>query len=514
MSSQDNEYFLMRFLESQNEKRQCFNSQSSKDFILQKVKVNLVHDIPHRPWSTIQEISETSETIYPKDFLSFKTSAKRWILVPGYFDSHLHVLGLGKKDLEIDLSSCLTPQSILEKINLAMSTHPGIQAIVGFGWDESRFGMEAQALGDFLEKSWTEKIPVFLKRHCRHSAFVNKFFRKRINRSDLPNWIHDEHLGLFWEALPTPAFSESEEHFLKAQKKLLEAGISGVGDMSQDEHSVHVVKNLANQGRLHIDVLGVFDIGKTPTIENSGPIDFVSNQESPYLGRPAVYSVRFAKRYIDGSLGSHSALLSEPYSDKLNHYGVLLEPLSALIESSREMLMRGFLLSFHALGDGAIDQVIAIEKALRPLLLSRVENNFQKYGQKLLHRIEHAQVMRNDQIDFFQKSQLWSFHLQPLHRVTDSSFSLSRLGESRLLNWGYRARSFWENNIEFCLGSDAPIDIFDPDLSVKSSCEHPNLGERLSKVETLWHSSLRSRLICGQKLPILKPGSRVIPFEV
>jgi predicted amidohydrolase YtcJ len=458
------------------------------------------------PWVEIDAIQETMSVWSLEEFAKEFSTKECFFLVSGFVDSHLHLLGLGKKDSELDLSKFQSAQEIFHALKKYLNENPQATKIVGYGWDESKLKIRTEELILLFEKHAPEEVPVFLKRHCRHSALANKSMRKRAGHLELPSWIHDEHLGIFLESLDKPEVVDSEKLLIRAQNILLKRGIVGVGDMSQDEHSSFVISKMFAEGKFQIDVAGVVDWGRTPSFENSGPGRFVSKVSSPFLGRPPGYGVYWGKKYLDGSLGSSSAHLTKTYSDQSRNFGKKYFETPALLNVCREVLQREFCLSFHAIGDAAVDQIIEVNEKLKPLIESRTKD--------FLHRVEHAQVLRDDQIEYFGKNPYWSFHFQPIHRQTDLGFSEARLGSSRLFKEGYRANTIVRKNIPTCLGSDAPIDLEDPLMAIRALISHPNIEERMSIVRGLWHSTLHPMSILGFSPPKLSAGSRALVVGV
>src|SRR5690606_10779169 len=162
----------------------------------------------------------------------------------------------------------------------------------------------------------------------------------------------DKELRRVEPLMPQISDKDKKKALLKAQKNLIAVGITGISDMSMDEGSVEAIKSLAKDGELLIDVEGVFlSTGpKFPEILAQGP-HCVSNAASVGpLDRSAVFSLRYWKRYLDGSLGARSAWLMSPYSDA-ETFGKKLYEIKELTQSADEALRLGFGLSFHCIGD-------------------------------------------------------------------------------------------------------------------------------------------------------------------
>ncbi len=478
------------------------------DFVIQKIQASIKRVNTSgfgEVWHTVEELYPTETFFSPQEYLENFGKKSHNFILPGFIDSHLHMLGLGKMENELDLGQFSRLEQAIRFVNEYASQNPESKFIVGRDWDESKFQISRSDLEKYFESHISEKIPVILKRHCRHSALVNRKMRHLAKDQNSAALIGDASLGHYLEVTENHDSLVSERYFLNAQSKLLKNGIVGVSDMSQDEHSVSIVRQLAEKGLLEIDVAGVFDWGKTPSLEGSGPSQYISNRDSLFLNRKPVYNAFWAKKYLDGSLGASTALLSQNYSDELSNPGQRYMTNDDVVHFSREALQRGFKLCFHAIGDGAIDQIVYLTEVLGDL--------FKAKHKGVRNRIEHAQVLRDDQVEFFRKNDFWDFHLQPIHRVTDLSFSDSRLGEERLFRDGYRAGTLRKNSLSFCLGSDATIDKADPLLAIMNASEHPNPAEQLNVLYGLWHSSLLSMSRLGFPIGKLSIGQHVVALE-
>ena len=469
--------------------------------------VNQVFDVKLRAlqsdshWYVLEDVALSSAPVLGDERLP--------ILHKGYFDSHLHVTWMGLKQNEIDLQGVRSVEELEERVRNFISNAPASMPVWrGHGWDEGVLGVSLDALTRYLESRLPDSKPLVLYRICGHSAFVNRNVRVRGGRQDLACFVTDRDLIGLAELLPQADEQECAAAFLRAQSQLVKVGISAVGDMSLDETSAAGIRGLAARGELLIDVQGVIDGGRAPSVENNGPLTAANAAAIGPLDRAAVFSVRHWKKYLDGSLGSSTAWLSRAYSDS-DGFGDSLQKISQLCEGAREALIAGFHLSFHAIGDAALDQALEIGDLLHRQLLSRKVSDPSLDWPATYHRLEHVQVARDDQIRRMQEQKLWAICTQPGHRVSDQHFVGARLGNTRLQNEGYRAASFMRAGIPVALSSDAPIATHDPDSVIRFACTHPNPKERLTLTEAVWRYTTGSRLDLGLSPGNLKKGATV-----
>jgi len=158
----------------------------------------------------------------------------------------------------------------------------------------------------------------------------------------------------------------------------------------------------------------------------------------------------YLKGYIDGTLGSGTALFFDPYIDAPEKTGLpqmLYEELEKLVVTADKA---GFQIGIHAIGDKANHWVLnAYEKAQR--LNGRWDSR---------HRIEHAQVLHNDDIHRFAALGVIA-SMQPTHCITDKRFAEKRIGIKRCKG-AYAWRRLLDAMAAVAFGTDYPVEPINP----------------------------------------------------
>ena len=416
----------------------------------------------------------------------------------GFFDSHLHVSGISWAKENVDLQNTANPVALVERLQNATPNNQGF--VSGFGWNESDWKTTNLDLNKVFHNRLPEHAPIYAKRICAHSALVNEAFKKWINEADLPTFVTDKDLILIESKLAPIDKFRAKKWILEAQDQLIARNITAVGDMSLDAAHVDALKDIAAEGLLKIDFQGVIDAGKVPELERTGPQTFTNTNDLGPLGRPAQVQLRHWKKYLDGSFGSRTAWLSTMYSDQ-ESFGESIENLDVLVSQSNEALKKGFYLSFHTIGDASLDQAIRLGEKLFQKLSTHSQLSGDSQLKASTHRLEHAQMIRADQILQLQRQNFWTLCLQPHHRLADQSFIRARLGERRLNEEAYRLASLIRNGISVTLSSDAPIDDFTPLKVIEACLNDSRADEKLTFEEILWNYTTGSRLRLG-----LAPG--------
>jgi predicted amidohydrolase YtcJ len=374
------------------------------------------------------------------------------------------------------------------------------ETLVSYGFDEERWGLSKIDFEKKLRAALDPSRKWILYRVCGHSAVCSEAFLEALGLIRSGGMLDDKGIHAIQERLPPPSIEALKQDFLRAQRKLLEAGINAVGDMSLDAYLVQAVVELHDEGLLELDYQGVMlDEPKSGGVLAS-PL-FKHNSQRRF-------EIRHWKRYLDGSFGSRTAWLRDPYADEAQERGLQLYESKELIEAARAALAKGFALSFHAIGDAALEQIIELSGALKnEMQLANTQAGFR------VHRIEHAQLMGDDQLRRLVELDLWTLCMQPYHRVADSIFINKRLGATRAGAQSYRLGSLIIAGLDVSLGSDAPITVFDPIQILESVSSHTTDSERLGFADALWTYSEGGRCVHGLPLRQIDVNHRVWLLE-
>lgn len=165
------------------------------------------------------------------------------------------------------------------------------------------------------------------------------------------------------------------------------------------------------------------------------------------------------KAYMDGSLGSHSAAMLQPYSDDPKNSGLPRYEQPKLNQMATERLESGFQLGFHAIGDKATEMALdAFEQAEAGAKAkgARAPDGTQNYRL----RIEHAQVTNPLQVARFRELHVIA-SMQPCHLLTDMHWALARLGPVRASH-SYAWAEFLNHGVTLAFGTDYPVEPVNP----------------------------------------------------
>lgn len=434
------------------------------------------------------------------------------VLHKGYCDTHLHAVWMAAQAGRIALESCLSLDSVVAALAAAAPAVAGLaDPLQAYGWDHERYQVSpetfARAVLEFCQSRGLELVAF---RVCGHMAVVTPGLAAAWGLGIHPV-LRDRELDAVHEKLFRWDENTSAQLFLQSQDRLLQKGFTAIGEMSVHNGPLAGLRKVAREGHLKIDVQAVLDHEVDAAVIQRGPFSERNLSVVGPLGRPAELQVRHLKRFLDGSLGARTAWLRQPYDDE-ESFGDLLYPDHELFTWAASVMTQGWLLAFHAIGDGALEQLYRMSLSLREPMQQAVRPELSNYfALPAWHRIEHAQVMGDDLLHLLLGLNCWSFLLQPYHRVADQDFVIKRLGPTRFYNEGYRLGSLAASpTARLGLGSDAPIASWDPRQVLEAAQTHPNPRERVDRLTALWHYTTGAKLALGLHPGSLASGSTVV----
>jgi len=389
--------------------------------------------------------------------------AKRRLLLPGFNDTHLHFMGGSIGLLELDLRYIPSVIEVQQKIKEKAAEMPVGQLIRGRGWDHELFP----------DKAWPNRTqldlvapshPVVLTRCDGHSVWVNSVV---IKKAGINSRTQDPQGGTIVrneQGEPTGIFKESAIDLLKlstlyplneSQKKeqnyqALLAGLAharrlGVTSFQHLNGDAELFDRIRHEGKLSARVTFNLWLSDNPMV-----LDAADQMRRKYP--PSGNWIRFGymKGFIDGTLGSGTALFFEPFTDNPGTSGL---PQMSCEQLEKQVLAtdaRGFQIGIHAIGDRGNHWILnAYEKA--------AQINGKRDSR---HRSEHAQVLKDDDLKRFVTLGVIA-SMQPTHCITDKRFAEKRLGLKRCKG-AYAWRRLLDSGAHVAFGTDWPVEPLDP----------------------------------------------------
>jgi predicted amidohydrolase YtcJ len=212
------------------------------------------------------------------------------------------------------------------------------------------------------------------------------------------------------------------------------------------------------------------------------------------------------KGFVDGSLGSGTALFFEPYADDPSTFGLLVTPEDSLRSWIGAADSAGLQVVVHAIGERA-----------NALILDIYDSVFTAHGQRdRRFRVEHAQHLRPQDVPRFARMGVIA-SMQPYHAADDGRWAEKRLGPERVKH-SYVFRSLLDSGARLAFGSDWSVAPLDPMLGIAAAVTRQTLDgknpggwipeEKISVDEALHAYSTGDAyaMFAERSLGELKPG--------
>ncbi len=402
----------------------------------------------------------------------------RWLL-PGFIDTHTHLVEWGVSRQGVDLSTGTHLEALRDLLRPAARATPPDRWIVGYGWDESRLA-EGRTLARRDLDLWALPHPLFLWRVCGHLAVVN---RPALRELGLP----EESPGVMTEEAAREAYrkipfsvEDLRAGVRRAAQQALALGITTVHEMLDRPEALPWLEELPGP--------------RFRTYLYREHLDLLKAQFGQVSDRARLCGV---KVFVDGSLGARTAARLEPYTDAPAAAGSLLvlrEEVEALLQEADDL---GWQIAFHAIGDRAIETVLAACEAV-----------FDRRGTWVCHRLEHGLLMRPEYLARLKRLGM-ALSVQPNFLAAwggDQGLYAKRLGD----RWKRIApiRTLLARRVSVAFGSDnLPLG---PIQGIAAALDHPVPEERISAAEAIRLYTQAGAALAGdgEELGMLSEGMR------
>jgi len=387
-------------------------------------------------------------------------------LLPGFIDTHTHFLHTGLHMSMIYLTPCTTLESLLEALRGGVGDES--EWVRGFGFDESVFPDRKRPTRSDLDRVVSDRPAVIFRRDY-HSCVLNSRAVETLPQSPFLQEREVIQDGFFCgranDWVRQVLFSRIDEGERISALKAATARA-----LSKGITTVHALEG----GSLFcMDDLEFFF-----SRADSVPVRIVLY--------PQIVDIKWCRErgipriggclLIDGSFGSRTAALSEPYYDDPGNRGQLyFDPQflnSFVLKAHRE----GMQLSFHAIGDRAVTVILDAYQAALEAFPTDAHR----------HRIEHCELPLRTDIDRIGRLGVY-VAVQPTFEYLwggRKGMYCQRLGVDRVMRTN-PVREFLDNDIVVGGGSDSDVTPMDPMMGIYSALTHPNLAFRVSLKEAL-----------------------------
>lgn len=420
------------------------------------------------------------------------------VIGPAFVDAHVHLTPTGITLRGLDLSEVSSGRELLLAVRTYAEQHTG-RVIWGHGFDPHVFPDGLPSPRELSEA--TGGTPVYLSRVDGHSCLVDE---RTLSMAPLARAGGVERSG---EGEPTGVLRREANRIVRRWS---------VGAMSEDE--LTAARRAAAR---HTASLGIGSVHEMAGPDKMGVSDFEAWRTHrwpievvPYWGALDLGFVidRGLDRLggdllVDGTLGSHTAALTEPYADDPTTAGHLEYDDDTLVGLFADATEAGVQVAVHAIGDAALRQVVRCWRAAQ----SQLPDHRRGEVRRLHHRIEHAEVMPPDLYDRIAELGL-IVSAQPAFEAVwggPGGMYETRLGGERAA-WTNPYRALADRGIGLAFGSDTNVTPMDPWGSVRAAEDRRRDEHAISRLEAVSASTLGGRLAAHQEryVGVVRAGMR------
>lgn len=393
-------------------------------------------------------------------------------VVPGFIDCHTHMEGGGFDLLAVDFRATKSPAEFTSTLAAYAKTKPAGEWLTDGAWDQTQWNPPTPPTKALLDPATGDR-PACLSRGDGHQVVCNTLALKLAGiaaatpdppggvivkdaKGEPTGVLKDGAMDLVWKVRPARTAAEVAAALRAAMKNAAQNGVTSVQDLPGDPKGVLAWDAMRSTGAMTVRV------SVRPTILAWQKVrelqDTVKNDDWVRVGG--------VKGFMDGSLGSGTAVMFEGFTDEPGNRGVYAAeaiPLSKMETNIMGADKAGLQVEVHAIGDRANSDLLDIYQ--------RVEKANGPRDRRF--RIEHAQHLRAADIPRFAQLGVIA-SMQPYHCVDDGRWAEKRLGPERA-ETTYAFRSLLDDKATLAFGSDWNVAPISPILGIAAAVTRSTL---------------------------------------
>lgn len=390
-----------------------------------------------------------------------------WAL-PGFNDSHLHLLDVGRGLASVDLFGASGPADIAARCAAFVRAHavPPGQAVYGNGWNQDLFaGPHALPTRADLDAAVPDH-PLLLDRVCGHIMLCNTAALRAAGiTSQTPDppgggidrgpggepngLLRDNAVALVRPLLPAETPAACAGRWRAALAHAAAHGLTSVQTCDVRSRDWPTVLAALEE----LDAQDALPLRLTLQCAMDTPEDLQALWDAGY--RPGAHGKRWKigplKLFLDGSLGARTAWLRGGYADAPGAHGLCCLPMAEALALARKADAAGMQVVAHAIGDGAMEEMLDIIETL---------NAPRGGANPLRHGVVHCQVTAPGQWDRLAALGAGAL-VQPIFLDYDHTIVTARCGAA-LAGTSYAFGDAVRRGLPVSYGTDAPVESLDP----------------------------------------------------
>ena len=407
-------------------------------------------------------------------------------VMPGFNDAHTHIAAAGQQKLAVDLDGATSLADMQQRIRTYIATAPSAATpgswLQGGGWDHTVWPTKLLPTRADLD-AVTAGHPAVFYRVDGHIVVANSAALVAAGISNTTpdpaggKIDHDANGVLTGIVRETPAIKLIEAHIpppdLTTRRQALNLaiadalshGVTSVQDNSDWEDFL-ALEELERAGQLHLRV--------SEWLAFDTPLAILKVRRASHPADDPLLHLGMLKGFMDGSLGSRTAAMDQPYTDDPSNSGIPRYRQQDLNQMASERAAAGFQLGFHAIGDRANSYALNALSAAEQVATSanQPDSTAVPAPASLRFRIEHAQVLLPADFDRYAREGIIA-SMQPSHLLTDMNWAEARLGPTRA-KYSYAWKTFLNHHVTLAFGTDYPVESINPFRGLYSAITRQN----------------------------------------
>ncbi len=424
----------------------------------------------------VAAVGSSNEVLAMKTGQTELVNLKGRSLLPGFNDCHLHLIGHALTRTKVDLRHCASLDELVETVARFIRDN-NLQKgewVLGWGWDQSLFADKKMPTRQELDRAAPDH-PVSLMRTCCHINVANSIALQKAGIDKSPREIEGGTVEVDSRGIPTgileenamqlvigllPAFDKEKlkELITLATTDFAAAGLTSVqtddlaflGDKMAPT-LIEAYRELEVSGELPVR------INLQALLQTEDELQSFLDQGFRTGTGSDLFKIGPLKLLTDGSIGGRTALLSSPYSDRPDIYGVSVLNKDELCSLVKLGHCSGLQVAAHAIGDAAIEMVL---DAYRDALASCPAEDPR-------FRVIHSSIVSDELLQRYREQNVIA-DIQPLFVPSDFDLVDRHLGSERA-RWTYRWKDILQCGIATGCGSDCPVESYEPLLTVHAA---------------------------------------------
>lgn len=401
------------------------------------------------------------------------------VAMPGFVEAHGHFMGMGSAQMQLDLLGTSSWDRIVRMVDSAAAEAEPGEWVLGRGWHQEKWDEEpARTVQGFPVHDRLSEVapenPVLLSHASGHAAIANARAMElagldadtdapaggeivRDGRGRPTGVLIDEAESLVGEALDASREGMTAEERRQRRREMadlavqnaLEHGVTSFHDQGASFGTIGLYRRMADDGAMRIRMYAMVSQREvTPEQADSLAAIRTVGYGNGHLTVRSVGEVT-----ADGALGSRSAWMIEPYSDRAGYTGVNVTEMERIREVARISMENGYQVAVHAIGDRANRETLDLFAALF--------DSAGVDGDTLRWRVEHAQHLRPEDVPRFGEMGVIA-SMQAMHACSDAPYVVQRLGRERAREGAYVWKALMESGAVVNNGTDVPVENIDP----------------------------------------------------